>query len=176
MQLITDHPTRTTYNSGYLDTLYGSKDNSLDIKKNNSNPVFIKGNSNLKLLLGYFIFTFHTLICLFIWGIPFITNNVYILLALIIVYIFIVIQWYISGECYFNKIENLLLSGDYSTNENGKEKSMYITLIGKYFGELNVYLFLCFLPGIITIYSVFKITMILKKKIPFELKVYDKSL
>jgi len=122
----------------------------------------------LKLLLGYTIIIVHFVFFLIKTFLPFITNNVYILLAIIILNVYILTQWVLLGGCALNSIERILLE-DESTYENGKEKSSFIYFFGKYFGERNSYIFFSLVPLIISTYSTFKIINILKKKIPFNL-------
>ena len=87
----------------------------------------------LKLLMGYFIFALHILTGLFVLAIPFITNNVYILFAIIVLYIFIVIQWNISVGCVLDKYGLSLKNS--SACKEVKAKSIYISFLENYFGE-----------------------------------------
>jgi hypothetical protein len=122
----------------------------------------------LKLLLGYIIITFHVVLNLMMYILCYTTTNIYILLAIIIINVFILTQWFLLGNCILNSIENILLSNDDSTYEMKEKESMFVSFLGKYFGERNVYVFFSLIPLIISTYSTFKIIHILKKKIPFK--------
>ena len=130
-----------------------------------------------KLLLGYIIIIIHFIFNIIIIFSPYITNNIYILLGIILINVFILSQWFLLGSCFLNGIENKLLSKEDSEYNNGTEKSSFLDLFEKYFGESNSYTFFSLVPLINSTYSTYKIISILNKKnIPFKFKIFDKSI
>lgn len=130
-----------------------------------------------KLLLGYIIIIIHFIFNIIIIFSPYITNNIYILLGIILINVFILSQWFLLGSCFLNGIENKLLSKEDSEYNNGTEKSSFLYLFEKYFGESNSYTFFSLVPLINSTYSTYKIISILNKKnIPFKFKIFDKSI
>jgi hypothetical protein len=125
----------------------------------------------LQRVLGYCIIIIHLLFTLFMILTPYITNNVYILLAIIIINVFILTQWFLYGTCFLNKIENGVLEIDNSTYENGTDRSSLLYFFEKCFGERNAYIIVSLIPVITSTYAAYKIIKVLHKKIPFNFKI-----
>jgi hypothetical protein len=126
----------------------------------------------LTICCGYLVMILHILFSIFVIFAPFITNNIHILLLVIIVKSFILTQWFFFGSCFLNKIENDLLSRTDTVYEDGKEKSFFVHYFAKYFDESNTYTFFSLLPLIVSTFCILKIMYILhKKKIYFKLKL-----
>ncbi len=103
---------------------------------------------------------------------PFFTNNVYVLLTLIIVNVIILTQWILFDGCLLNKLENCFLIREKSTYSNGNEQSIITHLLLSFFSEENISLTYDLIPFITSLYSFIKIIYIIKDKLPFQQMIY----
>lgn len=123
--------------------------------------------------IGYMVVMFHLCFNIFMISIPYITNNIYILLLVIVTNVFILTQWFLLGSCYLNNLENILLQSDDTVYENGSNKSIFIRLVQPYFGENAAFVFFSLIPLFNSTYAGIKIGHILQKKnIPLKYTIW----
>jgi len=114
-------------------------------------------------MLKYIFLFVHFVIIIILLFLPYFTNNLYILLTLILVYNLILTQYYLLGSCFLNKIENKLFKKN-NISKEGRVKSIFTNPVEKILGEKNAHIFLSLLPLLNTIYIYIKLILILKKK------------
>jgi hypothetical protein len=114
-------------------------------------------------IFGYIILVFHTILFFVLYLLPYFTNNIYILLFFLLLYIFILTQWHFLGSCFLNIIENKLILNKSIVSKTGKEKSLMESYIFKFIGYNNAYI-IGLLPLISGTYSYIKILLILQNK------------
>ena len=124
--------------------------------------IFLNYNYNIIMLKYIFLFV-HFVIIIILLFLPYFTNNLYILLTLILVYNLILTQYYLLGSCFLNKIENKLFKKN-NISKEGRVKSIFTNPVEKILGEKNAHIFLSLLPLLNTIYIYIKLILILKKK------------
>ena len=118
-------------------------------------------------LFGYIIIFLHLIFSLFMIFVPFLTNNVYILITMILLNVVVLTQWYLIGECFLNKIENYFLERKDKITNDLSSKSIFGYYLEMVLGEKNTVYIGSLIPLIVSLYSYFKILSILKPKIPF---------
>jgi hypothetical protein len=120
--------------------------------------------------VGYIVLVIHSLCMGLLLGLPFITNNIYLLLLLIVMYVGITTQWYVMDGCYTTQIENALFY--YDDDSNAERKSVWLQLVEPYVDTNRVSVMFSLLPFILSIYSAYKIVNILQKKnIPLRFSI-----
>jgi hypothetical protein len=72
-------------------------------------------------LLYYLVKFIHFIVIFIIVGVPFITNNIYALYAIILADVFIVYSWYIYGDCILTIIESKLNPNNISISKTISE-------------------------------------------------------
>jgi hypothetical protein len=144
----------------------------MDLVKNvvkSIRPIKRGSKNNLFIFIGYVVVFLHLVFKSVIIFIPYMTNNIYILLFVIVTNVFLLTQWLLFGSCSINKFENQLLQTDDTTYENGNDKSIFVRLGQPFFGEKLTFILLSFIPLVNSTYSGVKIAYILQNhNIPFQ--------
>jgi hypothetical protein len=140
--------------------------------------------SKLQYTLGCTLVLFHFIFVLSIVILPFITNNLYILLTIIIINFGISVSWLFVGECILNRYENYLLGipnpkdcdakpkdgvakpkdGVAKPKDGDKNVSLFKVAADLLCGEKNGGFILAIIPAFINIFCYVKIITILQSK------------
>lgn len=97
-------------------------------------------------------------------GLPFFTDKIYILLLIMMIYICLLTQWFILGDCIMNKYKNQFLYDNYyNLSDEEKTKSVFLHISESSMGE-NTHSYFSLIPLIISFYCFFKILYICKNK------------
>ena len=166
-------------NGNYPIILHGNGDTNMDLIvkklgyhisiKDNKNyfkytikPSIIKilqKHPNLSKAFYYFISFCHILISIYLYLFVFFSNNVLNLSILIFIWVIIIIQWFLIGNCFLSNIENMLINNNVKF-KNGNEFSFLLTPLIYLFGENTAYYITVFYPIIIIIIALYKINKI----------------
>jgi len=119
----------------------------------------IQQNPIISYILYYFIAIFHIIIMLFIYVYVYFTNNLLHLSIIIFLWVIIIIQWFLIGNCFCSNIENLL-SNNNKKLENGKEPSFLLTPLNYLLGETIAYYITTLYPIVVIFVALYKINKV----------------
>lgn len=88
----------------------------------------------LRKLGGYSLKLVHVLFLIYATVAPYITDNFNGLMFLVIVYMFVMTQWYMFGECILTTVEDSLLGVSSKNYKDGSKKSFIVV----FFNSLGI--------------------------------------
>ena len=161
-----------------MDSLCKKLNLPLKIKENRnffdySTKKFI--NKIIYYLIGNLIVFAHFVFNIFMIFMPYLTNNIYILITIIALNICILTQWYLLGNCFLNKIESVFLGREKNISSDGLEKSSFVYYFEKVIGEKNTHLFFSLIPLINSIYCYVKIMHLLRYNNNIRIRFFDRN-
>ncbi len=118
-------------------------------------------HSNFKYACGCMLVFLHTLVILFVTVTPFVSNNPYLLLTIIMINFVILAGWVVFGECVCNAYENYLLG---RPKVDGKNESITMIIPSFICGKKYGWLFLTLFPLLTTAICYIKLLRILRAK------------